>query len=305
MKRIVILFLIIFSISFANNEGGFVESDLKKSIGKEDKIALVMVHFGTTYDDTRSKTIDAINQDAIKKFGDLKFSEAYTSRIIIRRLKNRNIIKNNPTEVFDNLIKEGYTHLVIQSTNVIPGIEFKILEKQAEIYKDKFKEIRIGDSLLGKNENYKKVLKILKEDIGKIEKDEAVVLVGHGTSDSGNSVYASLDYVAKDMELPFYVGTVESYPGIDTVIKNLKKDKIKKIILSPFMFVAGDHAKNDIAIEWKQKLEENGFVVNIRLKGLGEISGIRNIFLDNAKYMFSHRKEDMISKKLFYSKQKD
>lgn len=302
MKRIIILILTIFSLSIANDGGGFVESNLKKSIGKEDKIALVMVHFGTTYDETRSKTIDTINQEAKQKFEDLKVSEAYTSRIIIRRLKSRKIIKNNPAEVFDNLIKEGYTHLVIQSTNVIPGIEFKTLEKQAEIYKDKFKEIRIGDSLLGKNENYKKVLKILKEDIGNTEKDEAIVLVGHGTSDSGNSAYASLDYVAKDMELPFYVGTVESYPGIDNVIKNLKKDKIKKVILSPFMFVAGDHAKNDIAIEWKQKLEENGFVVKTRLKGLGEILGIRNIFLDNAKYIFNYKKEDMISKKLFYSK---
>ena len=71
------------------------------------------------------------------------------------------------------------------------------------------------------------------------------------------------------------------------------------------MFVAGYHANNDIAVDWKEKLEKNGFIVKNRIKGLGEIKEIRELMIKNANFMITHKKEDMISKKLFYSKQKD
>ncbi|MFK4785369.1 sirohydrochlorin cobaltochelatase [Fusobacterium sp. MFO224] len=304
-KMLISLFLMASLTCLANDEGGFVKSNLKENMNKNDKASMLIVHFGTTFDDTRAKTIDALNNDAKDEFKDFKVTEAYTSRIIMRRLKERGIEKNNPAEVLDKLVNQGYTHLIVQSSNIIPGIEFKTLEKQVEMYNDKFKEIRIGHPLLAKTENYKKVLTILKNDIGELNKNEAVVLVGHGTHDSANSTYACVDYVAKDLDLPFYVGTIEGYPTIDNVIKNLKKDNIKKVILTPFMFVAGDHANNDIAVDWKETLEKNGFAVKNRVKGLGEIKEIRNLMLENAEFMTTHKEEDMISKKLFYSKQKD
>lgn len=306
MKKILIgLFLATSLISFGVEKEGYINSDIKENMTKNDKLSFLIVHFGTTFDDTRAKTIDALNSDAKNKFSDFKVVEAYTSRIIMRRLKSRNILKDNPAEAIDKLEKEGYTYLIVQSSNIIPGIEFKTLEKQIELYKNKFKDIRIGAPLLGENENYKKVLTILKKDIGDLEDNEGVVLVGHGTRDSANSTYACVDYAAKDLGLPFYVGTIEGYPTIDNVIKNLKKDNIKKVILTPFMFVAGDHANNDIAVDWKEKLEKNGFIVINRIKGLGEIKEIRELMIKNANFMITHKKEDMISKKLFYSNQKD
>lgn len=304
-KMLISLFLTASLTCLANDEGGFVKSDFKKNMTKNDKASVLVVHFGTTFDNTRAKTIDALNSDVKNNFKHFKVEEAYTSRIIMRRLKTRGIKKDNPAEALDKLISEGYTHLIVQSSNIIPGIEFKTLEKQVEMYKDKFKEIRIGHPLLSKTENYKKVLTILKNDIGELDKNEAVVLVGHGTHDSANSTYACVDYVAKDLELPFYVGTIEGYPTIENVIKNLKKDHVKKVILIPFMFVAGDHANNDIAGDWKETLEKNGFIVINRIKGLGEVKEIRNLMVENAKFMTTHKEEDMISKKLFYSKQKD
>ena len=304
-KMLISLFLMASLTCLANDEGGFVKSNLKENMNKNDKASMLIVHFGTTFDDTRAKTIDALDNDAKDEFKDFKGTEAYTSRIIMRRLKERGIEKNNPAEVLDKLVNQGYTHLIVQSSNIIPGIEFKTLEKQVEMYNHKFKEIRIGHPLLAKTENYKKVLTILKNDIGELNKNEAVVLVGHGTHDSANSTYACVDYVAKDLDLPFYVGTIEGYPTIYNVIKNLKKDNIKKVILTPFMFVAGDHANNDIAVDWKETLEKNGFAVKNRVKGLGEIKEIRNLMLENAEFMTTHKEEDMISKKLFYSKQKD
>ncbi|WP_300356656.1 sirohydrochlorin cobaltochelatase [Fusobacterium sp.] len=307
MKKLLATLMLTATISVgaSGEEGGFVKSDFYKTMGKNDKASVLMVHFGTTFDDTRANTIDAVNAEAKKEFPKMEVREAYTSRIIMRRLKERGIVKDNPAEALDKLVAEGYTHLIVQPTNVINGVEAKTLEQQLDMYKDKFKEIRIGSALLTTPEDYKAVAEILNKETGKLEKDEAVVLVGHGTHDSGNATYPAMDYTAKSMGYKFYVGTIEGYPEFDDVVKGLKKDGIKKVVLMPFMFVAGDHANNDIAVDWKENLEKEGFTVEVKLVSLGMIKDVREIFIDHAKFMLENKKEDMISKKLFYSTQKD
>lgn len=109
-----------------------------------DKAALLMVHFGTTHDDTRALTIDAINAKAQAAFPELKFQEAYTSRIIIRRLKERGITKLTPLDAMLKLRSEGYTHLIVQSTNIIDGVEMESLRRDVENALPFFKEIRVG-----------------------------------------------------------------------------------------------------------------------------------------------------------------
>ena len=286
-------------------EGGFVKSDFYKTMEKNDKASVLMVHFGTTFDDTRKNTIDAVNEEAEKEFPNMEVREAYTSRIIMRRLKERGIVKDNPAEALDKLVKEGYTHIIVQPTNIINGVESKTLEQQLEMYKDKFKEIRTGSALLSTPEDYKAVAEIINKDVGKVADDEAVVLVGHGTHDNGNAAYPAMDYTAKSMGYKFYVGTIEGFPEFDDVVKGLKKDNIKKVILMPFMFVAGDHANNDIAVDWKEALEKEGFTVEVKLTSLGMMENIRKMFIEHAKFMLENKKEDMITKKLFYSTQKD
>ena len=293
------------SAALYGEEGGFVKSDFYKTMEKNDKASVLMVHFGTTFDDTRKNTIDAVNDEAKKEFPDMEIREAYTSRIIMRRLKERGIVKDNPAEALDKLAKEGYTHIIVQPTNVINGVESKTLEQQLEMYKDKFKEIRTGSALLSAPEDYKAVAEIINKEVGELADDEAVVLVGHGTHDSGNAAYPAMDYTAKSMGYKFYVGTIEGFPEFDDVVKGLKKDNIKKVILMPFMFVAGDHANNDIAVDWKEALEKEGFTVEVKLTSLGMMEDIRKMFIDHAKFMLENKKEDMISKKLFYSTQKD
>lgn len=293
------------SVALYGEEGGFVKSDFYKTMGKNDKASVLMVHFGTTFDDTRKNTIDAVNDEAKKEFSNMEVREAYTSRIIMRRLKERGIVKDNPAEALDKLAKEGYTHIIVQPTNVINGVESKTLEQQLEMYKDKFKEIRTGSALLSTPEDYKAVAEIINKEVGEISNDEAVVLVGHGTHDNGNAAYPAMDYTAKSMGYKFYVGTIEGFPEFDDVVKGLKKDNIKKVILMPFMFVAGDHANNDIAVDWKKALEKEGFIVEVKLTSLGMMEDIRKMFIDHAKFMLENKKEDMISKKLFYSTQKD
>lgn len=293
------------SVALYGEEGGFVKSDFYKTMEKNDKASVLMVHFGTTFDDTRKNTIDAINDEAKKEFPDMEVREAYTSRIIMRRLKERGIVKDNPAEALDKLAKEGYTHIIVQPTNVINGVESKTLEQQLEMYKDKFKEIRTGSALLSTPEDYKAVAEIIDKEVGKVTDNEAVVLVGHGTHDNGNAAYPAMDYTAKSMGYKFYVGTIEGFPEFDDVVRGLKKDNIKKVILMPFMFVAGDHANNDIAVDWKEALEKEGFIVEVKLTSLGMMEDIRKMFIDHAKFMLENKKEDMISKKLFYSTQKD
>lgn len=307
MKKLFAAMMMAATMSAAlyGEEGGFVKSDFYKTMEKNDKASVLMVHFGTTFDDTRKNTIDAVNDEAKKEFPDMEIREAYTSRIIMRRLKERGIVKDNPAEALDKLAKEGYTHIIVQPTNVINGVESKTLEQQLEMYKDKFKEIRTGSALLSTPEDYKAVAEIIDKGVGKVTDNEAVVLVGHGTHDNGNAAYPAMDYTAKSMGYKFYVGTIEGFPEFDDVVRGLKKDNIKKVILMPFMFVAGDHANNDIAVDWKEALEKEGFTVEVKLTSLGMMEDIRKMFIDHAKFMLKNKKEDMISKKLFYSTQKD
>lgn len=307
MKKLFAAMMMAATMSAAlyGEEGGFVKSDFYKTMEKNDKASVLMVHFGTTFDDTRKNTIDAVNDEAKKEFPDMEIREAYTSRIIMRRLKERGIVKDNPAEALDKLAKEGYTHIIVQPTNVINGVESKTLEQQLEMYKDKFKEIRTGSALLSTPEDYKAVAEIIDKEVGKVTDNEAVVLVGHGTHDNGNAAYPAMDYTAKSMGYKFYVGTIEGFPEFDDVVRGLKKDNIKKVILMPFMFVAGDHANNDIAVDWKEALEKEGFIVEVKLTSLGMMEDIRKMFIVHAKFMLENKKEDMISKKLFYSTQKD
>ena len=124
-----------------------------------------MVHFGTTHDDTRALTIDAINAKAQAAFPELKFQEAYTSRIIIRRLKERGITKLTPLDAMLKLRSEGYTHLIVQSTNIIDGVEMESLRRDVENALPFFKEIRVGTPLLYSIEDAEKVASILGEPL--------------------------------------------------------------------------------------------------------------------------------------------
>ena len=144
MKTIIIILSLFTSLNvLAHGGGGFKHSDIFKTLGPNDKIAILMVHFGTTHDDTRALTIEAINKKVSQAFPGVEVREAYTSRMIMRRLKEKGMVKLNPTEAMDKLIADGYTHLILQPTNIIEGIEMEALRKEVEQYRKKFKDIRL------------------------------------------------------------------------------------------------------------------------------------------------------------------
>ena len=304
-KAFSILLMFLCMSTHAQELSSFVESDLLASLQKDEKAALLMVHFGTTYDETRSKTIDAINQKAKVLFPLLEVRESYTSRIIMRRLKARGIQKESPLEAMLRLRAEGYTHLIVQSTNVIDGVEMESLRKDVESVKPFFKEIRVGHPLMYSTDDALKVVDILTKRIPvSSKKREHVLFVGHGTATPATAIYSEIDYMFKAEGHPnYHVGTIEGYPTFENAVKMLKTAKAKTVVLAPLMFVAGDHAKNDISQEWKEALEKEGFQVRLHLEGLGEVPEIQDIYLAHIQFLMQHRERGIMEKKKAYSQQ--
>lgn len=311
-KFLSLLFLLSVSLlCHAHGGGNYEHSDMLASMKPGDKAALLMVHFGTTHDDTRAATIEAINGKAQTAFPELKFQEAYTSRIIIRRLKKRGIEKNTPLDALLKLRGEGYTHIIVQSTNIIDGVEMESLRRDVESVLPFFKEVRVGTPLLYSVEDAEKVVKIMESRFNvpvqaKKTAKENFVLVGHGTYTPSTAIYSQMDYMLKaDGLTNFHVGTIEGYPTFKTMLAQLKAEKAKRVTLVPFMFVAGDHAKNDIAGEWKEMLEKEGFTVKVHLEGLGQIPEIQEIFIEHIRFGLKHRMLDIMTKKAAYAAGKE
>ncbi len=269
------------------------------------KTAILMVHFGTTFDDTRALTIDAINEKAGKTFADIKVVEAYTSRIIINRLKKRGISKPTPQEALLRLAADGYTHVMVQGTNVIDGVEAEVLRNDAKLMKPFFEEIRVGRPLLYSVEDCEKVVNILSERYNEAtSKNGAVVLIGHGTSTPANAIYSQIDYMFTANGHPaFHVATVEGYPTLETTEVLLRKARNKNVTLIPFMFVAGDHAKNDIDGEMREELSNEGYNVSTILEGLGQIPEIQDIYIEHIKDAFEAPIKDASEQKSSYIKE--
>ncbi len=297
----LILFLFITQLGFANGTH-YQKSDFFATMQPGDKAVLLMVHFGTTHDDTRELTINAINQKAQAMFPNLDMREAYTSRIIIHRLKQRGMEKLTPLEMLKQLHKDGYTHVIIQSSNIIDGIEMESLRQDVHEVEKDFKEIRIGKPLLYGKEDYEQVIDAL---MPSLPAQGAIVLVGHGTYTPITAAYTMVDYMLKAKGYTHaHVGTIEGYPAFEDVLRMLKAGQEKTVTLVPFMFVAGEHAKNDIAVDWKNDLEAEGYTVNVYAKGLGENPAIQDLFIERIKFATTHKLLPINEKKKEYAKGK-
>lgn len=298
-KMLVVLVMLAMGISLLANGKKSNDFDVKKG----EKKAIMLVSFGTTFSDTREKTIGALEKEFKTSYPDFKVVTAFTSRIIMRRIKeNEGITYDNPSEALKKLKKDGYTHVLVQGTHIMNAVESETLRMEVEEYKGDFKVLKISDPLLTGVEDYKEAVKALKPTYKNLKKDEAVVFIGHGTHHPGNSAYSMLENVFhyEGVENAF-IGTVEGYPTLENVIAGLKKAKIKKVELYPFMIVAGDHANNDIAVDMKEELEKNGFTVKAHLVGLGENKEIRKIYVEHAEFALTHEEENMLAKKKDYA----
>lgn len=247
--------------------------------------AILVVSFGTTYVETRKKNIEHIENAIAEAFPEYDVFRAFTSEIVMRRIrKNEGIEIFNVKDQLANLLEKGYQEILIQTLHIIPGLEYEKILKAVEMYKDKFEVIKVGKPLLYTYEDYVKVCEILKAEIGSdLAEDEALILMGHGSDYPIFTAYPTLDYMLEGT--PIFVGAVESYPYLEDILPKVKAAGYKKAYLHALMLVAGDHAQNDMASDeedsWKTILEKEGFSTRVCLKGLGEYTGIVDMFIEH------------------------
>jgi sirohydrochlorin cobaltochelatase len=253
----------------------------------QSKKAILVVSFGTSYADTRQVTIEACEAKIRETFSDYEVRRAFTSSMIIAIMKKRdNIHVETPEEALQTLQTEGFSEVVVQPLHIIPGSEFHDVVQIVKKYESAFEKVHLGVPLLATTEDYMAVVDALKGQLPVLQENEAVVFMGHGTHHPANAAYAALERMFDDQGLQkVFVGTVEGYPELDQVIQRLQANNIEKVILMPFMLVAGDHAKNDMAGDeedsWKTVLKKAGYVVDTYLHGLGENPEIQNIYVQH------------------------
>lgn len=257
----------------------------KEFMNQENRKAILVVSFGTSYEATRKATIEAIETDIAQAYPDYRLYRAWTSKMILAKLKKRdNLHINNVKEAMEEMIADGITDVIIQPTHVINGIENELMKEDALSYRESFHSIRFGTPLLTSEEDNQTVIHAIAEEFSYLKEDEVLVLMGHGTTHYSNAIYAALDYTFKDKGHPnIFLGTVEAYPSMQSLLKMVRSYAPRKVVLAPFMIVAGDHAKNDMAGDdpesWYSQFVKEGFQVEPVLKGLGEYKGIRDLFV--------------------------
>lgn len=250
-------------------------------------MALLMVHFGTSYDETRALTIDAVNALARATFPEMEVREAWTSRMIVKKLKGRGIEKPLPVEALMRLRADGYTRVLVQPTTLLEGAEMASLRSDVASLAPFFEDIRIGEPLLYSVDDCRKVAEILMQrhgDKADAKKHAHVVFVGHGTYTPATATYSQMEHLFQHLGGPlFHVATIEGYPTLETLLADLKAAKARKVTLVPMLLVAGDHATNDISGEWKETLEAAGLEVEVLMEGLGQVPEIQALYLDHAR----------------------
>ena len=259
-----------------------------------NKDAMVVMSFGTTYKDTRVKTIDA-TVDAIKAaHPNTKVITAFTSHIIRDRIQQKEgITYPTPEEALAELKKDGYTRVVLASLDVIPGMEYNYDAAVYNLYKNDFKKMTLGTSLMywmgqeNQTDQVIETLKAVQSQFPKLGKEDGLLIMAHGTPDPSNAYYSVIQDRIHTLGMKnVFIYTVEGTPNLEQVIPQLKLHGIKHVTLMPFMMVAGDHANNDMAgnepDSHKSILEKEGFKVDTYIHGLGENQNIRNLFVERA-----------------------
>lgn len=259
-----------------------------------NKDAMVVMSFGATYKDTRVKTIDA-TVDAIKAaHPNTKVITAFTSHIIRDRIQQKEgITYPTPEEALAELKKDGYTRVALASLDVIPGMEYNYDAAVYNLYKNDFKKMTLGTSLMywmgqeNQTDQVIETLKAVQSQFPKLGKEDALLIMAHGTPDPSNAYYSVIQDRIHTLGMKnVFIYTVEGTPNLEQVIPQLKLHGIKHVTLMPFMMVAGDHANNDMAgnepDSHKSVLEKEGFKVDTYIHGLGENQNIRNLFVERA-----------------------
>ncbi len=273
---------------------------------------LLVVSFGTSFNDSRAEDIGGIEKALIQANPDWSVRRAFTAQIIINHVQARDGEKiDNVDQALDRAVANGVKNLVVQPTHLMHGAEYDELVEALDNYKDKFETVTVAEPLLGEvgsdatvvNADKAKVAEAITAEAVKTagfdsldaakEDGTAFVFMGHGTSHTAKVSYSQM--AAQMSELGYenvFIGTVEGEPeetACEAVIEAVKEAGYTKVVLRPLMVVAGDHANNDMAGDdedsWKSMFNASGAFesVDCQIAGLGGIEAIQQIYVDHTK----------------------
>ena len=273
---------------------------------------LLVVSFGTSFNDSRAEDVKGIEDALAKAYPDWSVRRAFTAQIIINHVEARdgeNI--DNMQQALDRAVESGVKNLVVQPTHLMHGAEYDEMTEAINEYKDKFESVAIAEPMLGEvgddatviNDDKKAVAQAITDEACKeagfdsmdaaAEAGTAFVFMGHGTSHTANVTYDQMQTQMEDLGFKnAFIGTVEGKPedtACDKVIEKVKEAGYKNVVLRPLMVVAGDHANNDMAGDdedsWKSQFVASGNFENVdcQIEGLGRIEAVEQIYVDHTK----------------------
>lgn len=252
--------------------------------------AILVVSFGTSYKETREKTIGAIEQAIGAAYPDWEVRRAFTSGFIMKKILREEGLKiSSVEESLRQMAEDGIRDVIVQPTHMMNGGEYDKLMEQCHAVWDQFERFRIGAPLLADAGDFEQ----LAEAITKATEDfddgqTAICFMGHGTNAASNAVYTQLqETLHRAGHDHHYIGTVEAEPSLEDLLAAVKaQPAYTRVVLQPLMIVAGDHAVNDMAGDeegsWKNAFAAAGYDVHCILEGLGENPDIQQMYVIHA-----------------------
>ena len=296
---------------FGLDTGDAAKDDARNAdeIGENE---LLVVSFGTSYNDSRVEDIKGIEDALQEAYPDWAVRRAFTAQIIINHVQARDgEVIDNMQQALDRAVENGVKNLVVQPTHLMHGAEYDEMAEVLEQYQDKFESVAIAEPMLGEVGDDATVINEDKAAVAQAVADAAVqeagfdsmeaaaedgtafVFLGHGTSHTAKVSYSQMQTQMEELGFKnAFIGTVEGEPedtACEAVIEKVKEAGYKKVILRPLMVVAGDHANNDMAgseeDSWKSMFEASGSFdsVDAQIAGLGRIDAVKQLYVDHTK----------------------
>jgi sirohydrochlorin cobaltochelatase len=258
------------------------------------KVGILLVAFGTS-EASAQVAFENIDKKTKGAYPEIPVFWAYTSHMIRQKLAKQGQYLDSPEVALAKMMDEGFTHVAVQSLHTIAGEEYHDLRRTVGAFKDMggFQRIILGYPLLATQGDMQRAVTAILETIpADRKKDDAVVLMGHGSTHPSNAFYAALMFQLQLKDPNVFVGTAEGYPAADDIKDMLIAKKIKKAYLMPFMSVAGDHAKNDMAGDeedsWKSIFTKAGITCVPILKGTAEYDSFVDIWVSHLQGPLRH-----------------
>lgn len=252
------------------------------------KKALLVVSYGTSYIETREKTIGAVEKAISAAYPDRELRRAFTARMVIDIVKRKEGLQIDfIRDALQRLYDEGFDDVLVQSTHITNGGQYDFVAQSVNEFKGKFAHLALGVPLLTTEEDYDKVVDTIIDQFYPKEEDSALVIMGHGTVHYANATYCQL--MMKFWYAGYrnvYVTTAGIFPDFDQTAADMKGKGYKKVTLLPLLVVAGDHVTNDVAGTGDNSLytamKKEGYEVTAIAKGLGENPAFQKLFVAHA-----------------------